>query len=548
MRRPTWKSFPIATLLLLTFPSVPAHAATPQIDHLSPWRGPVGARVSVLGAGLAGTTRVTFGSVEAPFRTVSDSKIVTHVPDSASSDRVTVETGEGSALSPQAFVVQPNIVLILTDDQRAEQITQMPVLESTIAGNGVTFNKGYVVDPLCCPSRASILTGRYSHSTDIYANGPPHGGFQTFTDEGEDTSTVATWLQGAGYRTALVGKYLNGYDGDAATYVPPGWNVWRAFAGATPSSDEGLYYDYSMSINGHPQFRGNQPSDYSTDVLTQDATSFIAGTPASRPLFLYFAPTAPHIPAKPEADYLNACPQVQPNRPPSYNEQDVSDKPAYIRSLPPWSPQMIAQQDGFYVRQCRTLQSVDDGIGAMEDALRASGRLSSTFFVFLTDNGNLNGEHRWAKKLVPYEESIHVPFVIRYDPLTSGTARTDDQHFVLNVDLAPTFADLAGISAPGAEGTSLLPLIDGEEQPTWRSDFLVEHWNLHSKVPTYCGVRNDTALYVEYGTGERELYDLAADPFELQNVDGDPAYASLEASMHDRLVELCSPPPPGFAP
>jgi N-acetylglucosamine-6-sulfatase len=535
-------------LLFLLLPD-PAQAASPVIDHVSPTRGPVGARVAILGSDLDGATEVLFGTTAAAFVVYSDARIVTYVPDGASSGPVTVTAPDGSSASAEPFVVQPNIVLILTDDQRFEQAARMPILQSTIATNGTSFDRGYVVDPLCCPSRASILTGRYSHGTDIYTNMPPHGGFQTFTEEGEDQSTIATWLRSVGYRTALIGKYLNGYDQSVANYVPPGWKVWKAFAGGSPGSDAGLYYDYSMSINGKLEYRGSTAQDYSTTVLTNYATRFISSTPRSAPLFLYLAPTAPHIPAKAESRYSDACGDLPPNRPPSYNEADVSDKPAYIQSVPQWTSQQIQAQDGFYRRQCRTLLSVDDGIGQIEAALQQAGRLSSTFFLFMTDNGNLNGEHRWSKKVVPYEEAIHVPFIIRYDPLTNGRTVEDAQHLVLNIDLAPTFAQLASTQAPGADGVSLLPLLE-ETATTWRSDFLVEHWNARTTVPTYCGVRNDRYLYVQYATGEEELYDLSSDPYELENLAAstDPEVQEVRSQMHTRLVELCSPPPPDFTP
>jgi N-acetylglucosamine-6-sulfatase len=168
--------------------------------------------------------------------------------------------------------------------------------------------------------------------------------------------------------------------------------------------------------------------------------------------------------------------------------------------------------------------------------------------VFMSDNGILLGEHHWFGKKVPYEESIRVPMIVRYDPVTGGTASTDP-HLVLNVDLAPTFAGAADVSAPGVEGKSLLPLLDGSAT-SWRSDFLIEHRDPtnHVEVPTYCGVRTEHDVYVEYSTGEEELYDLDADPYELQNLAGDASEAALQASLHQRMLELCSPPPPGFTP
>jgi arylsulfatase A-like enzyme len=193
--------------------------------------------------------------------------------------------------------------------------------------------------------------------------------------------------------------------------------------------------------------------------------------------------------------------------------------------------------------------AADDAIGTILGALQDTGRLQNTLFLFIGDNGWSAGSHRWSGKEAPYEESIRVPMVIRYDPITQGIARTDT-HLALNLDVAQTVASTAGIEAPGAEGTSLVPLLDGSTVDGWRDAFLIEHLATSTRdaIPTYCAMRTDTAKYVRYSTGEEELYDLAADPFELQSVHADPAYGDQLASMRDRLTQLCSPQPPGYAP
>jgi arylsulfatase A-like enzyme len=443
---------------------------------------------------------------------------------------------------------KPNIVLILTDDQRWDELGHMPTVDTQLVGKGTTFENGFVVDPLCCPSRTTILTGKYSHSTGIYRNKPPHGGFPSF--EPEEDSTIATWLHADGYRTALIGKYLNHYTPQNATHVPPGWDDWKAET-LTGSGESGVgYYDYSISDNGTLVHFGHKASDYSTTVFGRYATQFIDGAPASQPLFLYFATRAPHVPSTPAPRYKHACGDVQPLRPPSYNEADVSDKPHYVQLLPPMTPEIQQDEDALHVRHCQTLLSVDDVVHDIIESLRDTGRLSNTLIVFASDNGLQLGEHRFvASKKVPYEESIRVPIVIRYDPVTHGAARTDD-HLVLNLDFAQTFAGAAGVAAPGAEGRSLLPLLSGAPVP-WRKDFLVEHWEPPSTpgwVPAYCAVRSTQYLYAEYETHEEELYDLATDPYELQNVAGQPAYAAVQQQLHARMVRLCRPPPPHFTP
>ena len=206
-------------------------------------------------------------------------------------------------------------------------------------------------------------------------------------------------------------------------------------------------------------------------------------------------------------------------------------------------------EDRIHLRHCRTLLAVDDAVKAILAALKDGGRLSNTLILFSSDNGLQFGEHRLISKKVPYEESIRVPVIIRYDPVTDRTPRTDD-HLVLNLDFAQTFAAAAGVGAPGAEGRSMLPLLPGTPTP-WRKDFLIEHWEPPSTpnwVPAYCAVRTTRYLYVEYVTGEEELYDLRKDPYELQNVAADPAQAPLKSTLHAEMVRLCSPPPPGFTP
>jgi N-acetylglucosamine-6-sulfatase len=457
--------------------------------------------------------------------------------------------GEGKGgRSPENSRGRPSIVLILTDDQRWDELARMPTVQRQLVGKGVEFRNAFVTDPLCCPSRATILTGRYSHSTGIYWNRPPHGGFQTFRQE--DRSTVATWLHAAGYRTALIGKYLNGYRPSDTGYVAPGWDVWDALALPGAGDGKGGYYNYVLGENGKSVRFGRAPGDYSTDVFTRLATQFIASTPSSSPLFLYYAPRAPHLPSTPAPRHASACPGLPPLRPPNYDQADVSDMPAYVRGHARLTPRQIAAYDRQHLLHCRSLLGVDDGVRAILEELRRTGRLSNTLFVYTSDQGYLFGEHRLTGKKVPYEESIRVPMVIRYDPVTRLTGRTDS-HLVLNVDLAQTFAGAAGVKAPGAEGRSILPLL-GDPNTPWRTRFLIEHWELprisSAYVPAYCGVRTEHFVYVKYVTGEQEIYDLQRDPFELHNLAANPADAALDARLHSEMVKLCSPPPPGFTP
>ena len=427
---------------------------------------------------------------------------------------------------------RPSILLIVTDDQRWDTLWAMPHVRDLLENRGTTFSNAFVVNPLCCPSRSSILTGDYSHTTGVYRETPPFGAFQSF----HDGSTIATWLHDQGYTTGLFGKYIDAYQHAALTgYVPPGWDRWAAFV-------RSRYLDYKLTIDGHIQTYGDDASDYSTNVLGSLAERFIRDTPG--PIFVEYAPAAPHAPAIPEARFQGAFANLPPWRSASYDEPDVSDKPSYIRDLPPLSDDVRAAVDGFRQNQYRTLQSVDSQVEALVGALRDTGRLGNTLIVFTSDNGISWGEHRWVKKEVPYEESIRVPLVVRYDPMTAVDPGATSSALALNIDIAPTIAAVAGVPA-STDGRSLLPVLGGEAAG-WRTRFLIEHMEGSNPVPTYCAVRTDHYLYARYATGERELYDLQADPFELTNVVNENA--TLSNDLQGDLNALCDPAPPGYHP
>jgi N-acetylglucosamine-6-sulfatase len=447
-----------------------------------------------------------------------------------------------------ATTTRPNVVVILTDDQRWDTLWAMPQVQNLLVKHGVTFTNAFVSNSFCCPSRATILTGNYSHTTGIYGNVPPHGGAPDFRKYGDDKSTIATWLHADGYDTALFGKYLNDYHGP---YIPPGWTHWDAFNYAF------RYYGFDAYTN-NPKLcpGGKQPcsveygrNQYSTTVFGEAAASFIRNAPAGKPLFVYYAPYAPHEPDVPADQYATRFENLPAWRPPNFNQRNVSDMPAYVRRQPLLTPKQVRFVAQFRRRQYETLLSVDDEVGSIVDALRATHRLAHTMIVFASDNGLAWGAHRFpaAEKRLPYDEATRIPLVVRYDPLTS-TPRTD-AHLVLNLDWAPTFAALAGVSHPKVEGRSFLPLLrGGPVSPAWRTWFLLEHWD-HSPpalAPTYCGIRSTRYLYVRYGTGEQELYDQSKDPYDLHNVAGSPAYAGALAQNTAWLMQACRPPPPGY--
>jgi N-acetylglucosamine-6-sulfatase len=436
-----------------------------------------------------------------------------------------------SAASGVGAAARPNIVFVLTDDQRFDTLGTMPTVQRELVGRGVTFTNAFVVNALCCPSRASILTGRYSHSTNVYGNSGQYGGFGSFRDR----STVGTWLRSAGYRTGYVGKYLNGY---GRSYVPPGWDRWVAFTRVG-------YERYELNVDGsRRRYRPGNPAHYSTDVLTRHATRFIRN--ARKPFLLIYAPFAPHSPAVAALRHADAFADTAPWRPPNYNEQDVSDKPTWIRQIPPWSHDDELSADLFRRHQLQTLLAVDDGVKALLAELRRRRILRDTIVVFMSDNGYSWGAHRIEGKGVPYDESIRVPLVIRYDRLFRGSRI--ETRTALNIDLAPTFAAAARAKPARVDGQSLLGIVGGSAAPG-RDDFLVEHLRgaPYPAMPTYCGIRSSTWKYIFYGTGEDELYDLTADPYELKSRAADPAYRSQVVAMRARLDTLCTPTPPDFS-
>jgi N-acetylglucosamine-6-sulfatase len=448
-----------------------------------------------------------------------------------------IAPAEGEVPIPQGSrTILPNIVLLLTDDQRRDTLKYMPIVQRLLVQMGVRFDNGYVENPLCCPSRASILTGTNSNTNGVYSNHGPHGGFAAF----HDATTIATVLQAAGYRTGQFGKYFNGYR--ETTYVPPGWDRWFA----TYDRDSG-YYGYTAVSDGNEVQYGSDPADYGQTVLRNEAVSFIEDTDASQPLFMYWATHAPHAPAIPERQDRKAFASLARWRPPSYDEADVSDKPSHVRARPPIDRATAREIDRFRLDQIRSLQSVDRSVGAIVKALRESSRLENTIIVFMSDNGMLWGEHRLHGKSEIYEEAIAVPFVVRYDAMI-GRARTDE-HLVLNIDLAPTFADAAGVELPDVDGRSLLPLLE-LSNAGWRDSFLVEHLRAGDNTryaPTFCAVHTDRYVLVRYATGEEELYDLVRDPHQMENVADSARYDEQRGSLRGRLHTLCDPLPPGFS-
>ena len=436
------------------------------------------------------------------------------------------------APAPAAHAARPNIVVVLADDQRWDTLSAMPTVQSELVAKGVTFSNSFTVNPLCCPSRASLLTGLYSHSTRVYHNRGARG-LRSF----DERSSIAIPLRAAGYRTGLVGKYMNDY---TTTRVPPGWDRWVVFTGSMDAGQPPGFFDYDLSVDGTLVSHGSAPADYSTDVLAAEAQEFIRGS-AGEPFFLLFAPFAPHHPATPAPRHAGAFPDLEPWRPPSYDEANVSDKPTWIKRRIRIDAQEAARLDALRGNQLRSLLAVDDAVGSILSTLEDEGRLANTVILYTSDNGHFWGEHRLTTKMAAYEESIRVPLVARFDPLTTA-ARTESR-FVANIDVAPTIAKFAGIRR-SFHGQSFRPLLAGA--PTlWRKTFLIENLRLGVRnVPSYCAVRGGRWSYVALRSKEEELYDLSTDPDQLTNRARDGALRRQLLTMRARVRDLCDPPPP----
>jgi arylsulfatase A-like enzyme len=421
-------------------------------------------------------------------------------------------------VSNLSAAAKPSFVIILTDDQDLGSLQSMPKTLELLGAQGMTFRNHFIPLSLCCPSRATILTGLHGHNHKVYTNFPPDGGFERF----DDRTTLATALQDAGYRTALIGKYLNGYPKkDDLTYIPPGWDEWISTVQGSPYAA----YRYTLNENGKLVKHSSKAEDYMTDVLSKKATDFVRAA-GGQPFFLYLATYAPHKPGTPARRHFALLPALQAPRTPSFNEAAVRDKPARIRSLRKLKPQQIAAIDTLYRKQVLSLQAVDEAVAALVEALRQTGQLDNTFIIFTSDNGFHMGQHRLEPgKYTAYEPDIHVPLLVRGPGVPRGVTVSA---LASSVDLAPTFAELAGTALDvEPDGRSLVPFLKGRTPASWRQAVLLEQFryppappddDATGAYPAHVGLRTETYKYVEYGTGEREVYDLRKDPDELLNL------------------------------
>ena len=493
---------------------------------------------------------------------------------------------------------RPNILVVMTDDQAAADIESMPNVEKLLAKKGTTFENAITSFPLCCPSRATFLTGQYAHNHGVIGNFNPYGWYGMRNR----ANTLPSWLQDAGYQTGFVGKWLNGYGAkDGHGEVPAGWDNWRGLLDVSAYD----YHNFVMNKDdklkswGDPDFArklvefGNiqvipgpqtsqsifakrdevfgpppytywgaeNPKDYSPDVTAKVTKGLIEDQAKKKdPFFIFWSPAAPHredvavaLMGRPGPDprppvrFADDVAELELPRPPNFNEEDISDKSANLKNAAPspMSEDAIASLEEDYQGRIGSLMAVDQRVGDLVDTLKKTKQLKNTMIMFVSDNGWLQGEHRvTGDKFLPYEESLLTPMILRGPGVPKG--RTVEGQ-VSNIDFVPTLLDAAGAKAGRKlDGVSLLPTARDPEKrpdrvlqieapaPLFAGPIPVNAWDR-----PYSGVRTDRFTYVVWNeTGEEELYDRDLDPFQLTNVASDPAYASVKADLAAKLAQL----------
>ena len=449
-------------------------------------------------------------------------------------------------LAPAAAQAKPNIVFIMTDDQTVSS-TAIQRNVGLIQGQGTTFTQTIASYPLCCPSRATYLSGQYSHNHGVIHNAGPFGGYTRF----DHSNSLPLWLQAAGYRTMHVGRYLNGYgvQNPDITEVPPGWNDWVSAVGEQVFNYERWQTNEYGQIYNRPG--PDHPDEYQTDFFGRRAAELIdQAAPSAQPFFLSLTFPAPHsgFPSDPDDPPFLATPHPAPRhrdafagrplpRPPSFDEADVSRKPQIVADRPRLSPEWIAAIQENYQQELESLLSVDDAVGAVLNALERSGELDDTLLIYTSDNGFFHGEHRVAsEKVLPYEEAARIPLIMRGPGVPSG--RRIGQ-LVSNIDWAPTIVDAADARpARLMDGSSLFPVMKDPRRERGR-EIVLENGVGANGVPMFRGLRNERYVWIEHKTtGEYELYDLRKDPYQLRNLEDLDSYRPIRTAMAKRLRRL----------
>jgi len=416
---------------------------------------------------------------------------------------------------------RPNFVFVMTDDLDKQSMHQLDGIRAMMGSNGTTFENAFVNYALCCPSRATILRGQYPHNHGI--TGSPTSLEPHFRELGEDQSTVATWLDKAGYQTKYVGKYMNDYRGP---YIPPGWDEWFALSGDVDNNevnDDGQ----SLTLAGN-----------STDAFATETSDFIRRSHANpAPFFVMVGTKAPHSPPEVPERYLNSFANASLPRPPNFDEVDVLDKPAWVKAFPRLTLDQITKEQTKYRQRLRSMLAVEDLLRQTIATLQETGEIDNTYIIFTSDNGFHQGQHRLVpgEKKTPYEEDIRIPLIVRGPGVPAGAIR---KQMVINNDFAPTIATLAGVPIPTfVDGRSFTPLLAASPPSSWRTAFLEEGtWQPNvPPVPMNKGIRTTRYSYVEYDTGEHELYDLSTDPYQLDSkpqAGNEQLYSTLQTRLN----------------
>jgi N-acetylglucosamine-6-sulfatase len=462
---------------------------------------------------------------------------------------------------------KPNVILVVTDDQRLDSLDArtMPATKRLIADKGTVFTDTIITTPTCCPSRATMLTGQYGHNNGVIANAPGYRALES------PENTLPAWLKEAGYKTAHIGKYLNGYQGvaDPDTEVGPGWDQWYTML--TPRR----YYGYKLAVNGSEERFGKEDSDHITRVMNRQTAHVIRRfSNGNNPFYIQLDQFAPHTEsgtskgagrckggAVPDPRDDELFENVKLRETPNFNEKDVSDKPSFIRGrdrLDATGKKKVTKRIG-----CRlaSLRAVDRGMKKIVQTLKQEDQLENTVIIFTSDNGYFQGEHRIAvNKTFPYEEALRVPLAMRVPPGVEGSQGAGGRvkKLVANIDLAPTILDFAGaepcteVGCRVMDGRSVVPLLKGNGGgfPDDRS-VVLEYGRERDKTGLLCkydGIRAPGNVYIEYtglanGGGcdpieEGELYDLARDPFQLDNVFRPNGGNGAQARYAKKLKEL----------
>ena len=424
---------------------------------------------------------------------------------------------------------RPNLVFVLTDDMRDDDLDHMPITRRLLAEQGMEFTDAISPHPLCCPARAQLATGQYAQNNGVQHNRGVHGGFQAL----DPTQEASAWFRSSGYRTAFVGKFLNGYHpGDVR---PAGWTRWDALTRGVYD-----YVDFSMTGDGDPvRYTDSYITSVIEDRTNEDVRDFAR---SGDPFVVYAWHLAPHYRITPEGGrgLPPAMPQDQDrfldDRPssfddPAFNEDDVTDQPAYLRRLPPAAPDEVRAEN---TARLQSLQAVDRAVGSLVETLDREGVLDDTYIVFTSDNGYSLGEHRFVGKDVLTDQALQVPLLVRGPGVAAGST---SQLLVTLVDLPVTFAALIGVTPQWqVDGTSLAPTLRGGDQ-TFRDTTLIQTGRTLGDGWSHRGVRTDRYLYGTDGV-DTFLYDRLLDPHEMVNVADDPAYSEVRSTLESRRREL----------